>query len=304
MASILDLLVKIQLLDERQHDAVLSRSRSTSGGHIVQQIAELGWATEGTVARAISVELGLPRIDLSMTPPEPAALGLLDARLCAERFLLPVALRENGELLWVAMADPTDQEALGIVRRRSQKRVRPAVAGATEILRAVRTLYGAPDAGTSAPETVQEEKLSAIEIAPEEETSFQVVNVADDIEGASMSPLSRIARQLGVEVPAKMPSQRRAEITRPQKVDTPPPKTDPIPAPRPPGFDELFAPPPRAAPELRDDLTEQDRATLEALRVSLEKGAIVLRSIAELCIEKQVINREEIKKRNTGKIKS
>jgi len=132
--SILDLLVKIQLLDERQHDAVLSRSRSQAGGHIVQQVAEMGYATEGTMARAISVELGLPRIDLAMTPPEPGALGLLDARTCIDRFLLPVALREGGELLWLAMADPTDPEAIDFVRHRTQKRVRPAVAGPSEIL--------------------------------------------------------------------------------------------------------------------------------------------------------------------------
>src|SRR4051794_39867108 len=128
----------------------MTRSSSRSGGHIVQMVAELGYATEGTVARAISVELGLPRIDLSMTPPEPAALALLDARTSANHFVLPVALRENGELLWLAMADPTDQDALGIVRRKTQKRVRPAVAGPTEILRAVRTLYAAPSAGKDA----------------------------------------------------------------------------------------------------------------------------------------------------------
>jgi len=193
LPSIIDLLVKIQVLDERQHDSVLSRTRSTSGGHLVQQIAELGYATEGTVARAISVELGLPRIDLTMTPPEGAALTLLDARTCADRFLLPVALRENGELLWLAMADPTDQEAIGFVRRKAQKRVRPAVAGPTEILRAVRALYAAPGAGNSQPEPVQNEKLAAIEIeGADEEAPFEILNVADDIGG---SPLSRIANK-------------------------------------------------------------------------------------------------------------
>src|SRR2546430_6972405 len=160
--SILDLLVKIQLLEERQHDAVLSRSRSQAGGHIVQQVAEMGYATEGTMARAISVELGLPRIDLAMTPPEPAALALLDARTCTDGFLLPVALREGGELLWLAMADPTDPEAMDLVRHRTQKRVRPAVAGPSEILRAVRTHYAAGTASTQ-PQDVQSEKRAAIE---------------------------------------------------------------------------------------------------------------------------------------------
>ena len=315
MASIVDLLVKIQLLDERQHDAVMSRSRSTAGGHIVQQVAEMGYATEGTVARAISVELGLPRIDLSMTPPESAALALLDARVCADRFVLPVALRENGELLWLAMADPTDQDAIGVVRRRTQKRVRPAVAGPTEILRAVRTLYGSK-ARSGQPEAVGSERLAAIEIesGEDENTPFEVVNVGDEIDG---SALSRIARQLGVEVPANMPSRRGAAGDTPlppidsrgsRAISAIPPKTDPKPkqpftsAPPPVsrslGFDDLLSPVTRPGPIRANDLDEEDLSTIEALRVSMEKGALVLRSLAELCLEKGVFTREEMKRRH------
>ena len=290
MPSIIDLLVKIQILDERQHDAVESRSRSPAGGHIVQQVAEMGYATEGTVARAISVELGLPRIDLAMTPPEPAALALLDARTCADRFVLPIALRESGELLWLAMADPTDEEALGVVRRKTQKRVRPAVAGPTEILRTIRTAYAAPGVGGSQPEPVQNEQLAAIEIdSAEEETPVEVMNVAADIQQAD-TPLSRIAKQLGVDVPPNIPSRGHMEVREEAA-----PKTDAGPAPF--TVQELFAPLTRPGPISSDDLTGDDVSTLEALRVSMEKGALVLRSLAELCVEKGVITREEMKKR-------
>src|SRR2546422_1634729 len=74
--SILDLLVKIELLEERHHDAVLSRSRSQAGGHNLQQVAGMGYAPQGTMAGAISLGLGLPPVDLTMTPPEPAAPAL------------------------------------------------------------------------------------------------------------------------------------------------------------------------------------------------------------------------------------
>ena len=47
-----------------------------------------------------------------------------------------------------------------------------------------------------------------------------------------------------------------------------------------------------------DDLTNDDVETLEALRNSMEKGALVLRSLAELCVEKGLFTREEMKKRN------
>ena len=324
MATIVELLVKIQVLDERQHDAVMSRSRSSTGGHIVQQVAEMGYATEGTVARAISVELGLPRIDLAMTPPEPAAVALLDARTCADRFVLPVALRENGDLLWLAMADPTDQESIGVVRRKTQKRVRPAVAGPSEILRAVRLLYSAPNAGTGKPESVQDDKLAAIEIENDNaeaqgQEAFEVVNVGEDI-GGEGSPLSRIAKQLGVEVPANMPSRREAQVAARAKIAPEaaphfdaraprtaiPPKTDPrirTPLSAPPprlNFDDFFSAGGGGAIEA-DDLNEEDISTLEALRASMEKGALVLRSLAELCVEKGLFTREEMKRRNQSK---
>ena len=288
MASIIDLLVKIQVLDERQHDAVMTRSRSTAGGHVVQQVAEMGYATEATVARAVSVELGLPRIDLAMTPPEGPALALLDARTCADKFVLPVALRENGELLWLAMADPTDEDAIGLVRRRAQKRVRPAVAGPTEILRAVRALYAAPGAGSTQPEPVQNEKLAAIEIEGNGDEAFEVLNVADDI-GERESPLSRIAKELGVEVPANVPSQVRKSS----------PTTGPL------RFEQLFTTATQPGPIETDDLAEGDISTLEALRSALEKGALVLRTLAELCVDKGVFTREEMKKRKppTGPVK-
>ncbi|HEY5677928.1 MAG TPA: hypothetical protein VIR81_14140 [Myxococcales bacterium] len=295
MASIVDLLVKIQLLDERQHEAVLSRTGSSAGGQVVQEIAELGYATEGAIARGVSVELGLPRIDLAVTSPEPAALALLDARICSERVVLPVALRENGELLWVAMADPTDQETLGIVRRRTQKRVRPAVAGPSEILRTVRALY-APDPGRSAPDPAEERQLPAIEIAPGEDNSpFEVVNLADDIES---SAISRIARQLGVAVPARMPSRLRSEV-RAQKPPPPPPPSPASAAKQspPPTLEQLFALRAGRGPIANDDLAAADLPTLEALRMSLEKSALVLRSLAELCLEKRLFTREEIKNR-------
>jgi hypothetical protein len=205
VGTILDLLQKVQLIDDRAHDAVMSRTRSRSGGHIVQQVAELGLATEPSIARAISVELGLPRIDLQLTPPEAAALNLLDARICADRFVLPIALRENGELLWLAMADPTDQDSIAVVRQRTHKRVRPAVAGPSEILRAVRQCYGAPGAGVEQqPERPPAEKLAAIELDDTSVEEVELVGLQDE----SASPLAKIASELGVDLPEDLPSRR------------------------------------------------------------------------------------------------
>ncbi len=322
MASIIELLQKVQLIDDRAHEAVLSRAKSRSGGHIVQQVAELGFATESTIARAISVELALPRIDLQMTPPEQAAVALLDARTCAERFVLPVALRENGELLWLAMADPTDQDSIGVVARRTHKRVRPAVAGPSEILRAVRQLYGAPGAGAQQqPEEPPADKLAAIELEDASREQVEIVNLMDD----SASPaLTRIASQLGVSVPEDLPSRRRhaqpidvsldpespedhpslARATPSKPVPkipppTPAPPTGPTPAKGTarvaPKMKDLFATT-AGGPIAGDDLTDDDLTTLDVIRQSLEKGAVVLRAVAELCVEKTVFTLKEMRR--------
>ena len=324
MGSILELLQKVQLIDDRGADAVMSRAKSRSGGHIVQQVAELGLATESSIARSISVELGLPRIDLQMTPPEVTALNLLDARTCVERFVLPVALRENGALLWLAMADPTDQDTISLVGRRTQKRVRPAVAGPSEILRAARQSYGAPHAGNvQQPEQPPAEKLAAIELDDTDVEDVEVVGLMDE----SASPLARIAEQLGTPIPDDLPSRRRARVEAMELADdtiaaqppppvshaTPPRAVPRIPPPTP-------APPtkkdtrphgtPRVAssgaevfattgggPIAHDDLTPEDLSRLDALRQSLEKGAIVLRAIAELCVEKGVLTIKDMRRK-------
>jgi hypothetical protein len=330
VASILELLQKVQLIDDRGADAVMSRAKSRSGGHIVQQVAELGLATESSIARSISVELALPRIDLQMTPPEVTALKLLDARTCVDRFVLPVALRENGALLWLAMADPTDQDTISLVARRTQKRVRPAVAGPSEIVRAARQCYAAPHAGGTVqqPEQPPAEKLAAIELDDTDVEDVEVVGLMDE----SASPLARIAAQLGTAVPDNLPSRRAArgepsDLAEDPIAEHPPPPVShatpprsvprippPTPAPptkkdtRPQGKSratsaratssgaELFATT-TGGPITRDDLTPEDISRLDALRQSLEKGAIVLRAIAELCVEKGVLTLKDMRRK-------
>ncbi|HEY2028365.1 MAG TPA: hypothetical protein VGH20_04060 [Myxococcales bacterium] len=297
---IIDLLVKLQIIDERQHTAVMSRSHGGAGGAVLQQVAELGYATEGAVARALSLELGLPRVDLAATPPEPAAIALLDGRTCSGNFVLPVALRESGELLWLAMADPTDQDAISLVRRKTQKRVRPAVAGPSEILRAAKSLYAARPVGVG---------LSPIDLDAATDDKFEVVNVSEDLDN---SPLSRIARQLGVPVPpdlaARAKSRARAKspdddaLSEANGFTTSTSKAlRAIPAatlpPQSRAFDDLFAlPKPAQRPGLH--LSDEDLRLIEALRSSMEKGALILRALAELCVEKGLFTREEMRKRN------
>ena len=436
--NVVEMLVKAGVLDDRQHDSVMSRSRSGAGGHLVQQIAELGYATESTIARILSVELGLPRVDLSITPPEHEALALLDMKTCCDRFVLPVALRENGALLWLAMGDPTDSESMAVVRRKTEKRVRPVVAGPSEILREARKLYSTPMTPVSSPsgdsgggkyENIDVTQfdggpLSPIELEDEGDQPelLEVVGITDD----SSAPLERLAEQLGVAVPDalarrhRLPVQKSIEVdlsddpgesgtlldarpgappqpiaapprvaadptglrgigpsaqsargsrpgarppppppqsiaqppkagnqtlrgwgdaastgqhravqipgrgdggstgpqravkvsnpggagqTGPQRAVSPDSRPRPPVAPVPPPFapavniDEVL-PVPKAHGLARGDLSPEDVQSLDSLRSSMEKGALVLRAIAELCVDKGLFTREEMRNRS------
>ena len=317
-SPIADLLAKVGLLDERQVDAVMSRASSSSGGQVVLQVAEMGYASESAVARAISIELGLPRIDLSLTPPEPDALALLEGHICMERLVLPVALRENGELLWLAMADPTDSEAVTFVKRKSGKRVRPAVAGPTEIVKTARAVYGVQMPRMSSARG--EDDLGSIDIAEisGEQEALEVVNVMDE----SASPLARLARQLGVELPETLPSAgSTVEVPdagsiadqalpeghpahRPAELRPVAPRGPRAFAPKPPVPDEVeidLVDPVQTGPILadpnRDELTGDELVTLEAIRGSMEKSAFILRELVSLCLEKGVFTKDEIARR-------
>jgi len=278
--TLAELLVKIKIIDDRQHDAVLTRARSRSGPHVLQQIVEMGIATESTLARAIGAELSLHRVDFAASQPDPAALHLLDARVCIDRFIVPVSLRENGEALLLAMADPTDQETMALVQQRTGKKVRPGIAGPTEIQRVIRQHYTVSPGDT---EETQEplDELSSIELGKEPSQIFELVNVMDE----SASPLSRIAAQLGIGVPEDLPSKH---LPKPPVAEAPP-QRGPVKL-----GGEIFATT-AGGPIARNDLQPEDLAILDALSQSMEKGALVLRALAELCVEKGLFTREEMR---------
>ena len=278
--TLAELLVKIQIIDDRQHDAVLSRARSRSGPHVLQQIVEMGIATESTLARVIGTELSLHRIDFAMTQPDPDAVHLLDGRVCIDRFIVPIALRENGEALLLAMADPTDQETMALVQQRTGKKVRPGIAGPTEIQRVIRQHYNVPPPDTAKMEDPLDE-LSSIELGKEPSQIFELVNVMDE----SASPLSRIAAQLGIGVPHDLPSKH---LPKPPVAEAPA-QRGPVKL-----GGEIFATT-AGGPIARNDLQPEDLAILDALSQSMEKGALVLRALAELCVEKGLFTREEMR---------
>ncbi len=144
-----DILIRAKLLNEAQLAAAISRQQQW-GGTLVRSVVALGVAREGAVYAALALGLNLPLIDLTTAPLDAAALKKVPVELAEEKTIFPVALKDAGKQLVLAMADPGDLETVDQISRLSRTRVQPVVATGTHISQAILRHYRGLDAGLGA----------------------------------------------------------------------------------------------------------------------------------------------------------
>lgn len=126
-------------------EAALDR-QAEWGGRLGQVLVGLGLATHGDVADALARQTDHPLVDL-LAGGEAAGVGRLDPELFAlmpaefwwEHLLVPLG-RRRGRLT-VAMADPSDIEALRALQRVTGSPPRVAVTGYRDVSAAMETVY-------------------------------------------------------------------------------------------------------------------------------------------------------------------
>src|SRR6476646_5313362 len=137
------------------------------------------------VAEALSVQLGLPMVDVGGYPEFPILEERVSARFLREARALPV--REDEAELGLAMADPTDAYTIGAFEMVTGRAVRPMVAIPTELEAALERLYGA---GKSA----QSQLLGDVETRTDELSFDADVQQLKDL--ASEAPVIRLVSLL------------------------------------------------------------------------------------------------------------
>jgi len=108
------------------------------GERIGESLVRLGSVTPLAVARALSVQLGLPFVDGPLVP-EPDAMELVRPELVRAHMLLP--LDSNGRTIRIAMADPLDIAAIDDVQFQTGRRVHLVVAEPSAVLDAIGLHY-------------------------------------------------------------------------------------------------------------------------------------------------------------------
>lgn len=123
-SSLLGVLAEKKILFPEQVEKIKIEQANT-GKELKDIILEYNYASVEQVAQAEAQIRNIPFINLSETAASPEALSKLP-RAVAERYLvLPFSFDTNNNVLSVAMADPTDLQAIEFISKKSGVKIKP-----------------------------------------------------------------------------------------------------------------------------------------------------------------------------------
>lgn len=159
-ARIGELLVEAKVITQAQLEHVLELPRDRKIG---QHLVELGYVSEAALTQTLSLQLSVPWVALSHVDFSRELLNRVPEELAERYTLVPVFFRvekRQGQTLYVAMDDPTNETALTEVANAAGLPTRAMIASRSDILAAIRVYYRgepaeiAPVLGTATPEAV------------------------------------------------------------------------------------------------------------------------------------------------------
>lgn len=150
-----ELLVRAGLVAQTDLDAVLS-AQSVDGRRLGSLLVSRGLLTETQVTQILSQQLSVPWVSLQHVAFSMALLSLVPRALARRYTLIPIYVRRvrgQSDLLYVAMDDPVNGEALAEVSHSAGLSVRPMIASPSDIRAAIRANYGAEPSDELTPES-------------------------------------------------------------------------------------------------------------------------------------------------------
>ncbi|MCS7065249.1 MAG: ATPase, T2SS/T4P/T4SS family [Fimbriimonadales bacterium] len=123
---------------EQLEDAL--RIQQTTGKDLAQILVDQAVVSERDAYEAKAYEMGMPFVDLDRTTPDPSAVNVVKEHIAKRYNVMPV--RKEGNILYLAMADPNNVMAIDDVRVNSRCVVRPVLAAPGAIEDAIRRAYG------------------------------------------------------------------------------------------------------------------------------------------------------------------
>ena len=129
-----DILIDRGLITVEQLQRAAAEQRRL-GRTLGRVLVDLDMVTESQLVAAIAQQIGLPFVDLTEYPVDPAAVASISSQVCRRHLALPIGY-EDGRLL-LAMADPSDVVAQDDIRSLTGRDVRPVVATRADLTAAI-----------------------------------------------------------------------------------------------------------------------------------------------------------------------
>jgi len=135
-----EMLVKAQLITEIQLDDAIKLQRR-EGGKLGSIVVRQGFCSDQDIVSFLGMQYGVPAADLDQWPAiEPSVIALVPAELATKHKVLP--LQRSGNVLTLAMSDPTDIFAMDDVRFHTGYNIDPVVSSEMGLTRAIERYYG------------------------------------------------------------------------------------------------------------------------------------------------------------------
>ena len=141
-----ELLVEAGLISPTELQAALRQQR-ISGGRMGSNLVALGIITEDLLMDFLAQQTGVPRLDVNHLEIPHQVLERIPRRLAEQLVILPVAFKEPKSLV-LAMADPSDLNALDSARFAAGMNIEPMVAAHSALKHAIADQYRRLEAGT------------------------------------------------------------------------------------------------------------------------------------------------------------
>jgi type IV pilus assembly protein PilB len=138
-----ELLVEAGVLSQSQLEQALFAQRK-DGRKLGQLLIELGLASEIQLTQTLSRQLSVPWVSLYHVDFSRSLLNLVSREIAEKYSLVPIfvrRVRKQGETLYVAMDDPTNDAAIEEVARAAALPVKPMIACPSDIRAAIRVYY-------------------------------------------------------------------------------------------------------------------------------------------------------------------
>ncbi len=134
------MLLRAGIIDEEKLERAIEHQRN-QGGKIYGALVKLDLVDEDDVVEFLSRQLGLPTVSLEEIDVDPDAVKLLAAEKAQKYMAIPYG--QVNSTLYVAMADPTDLNAIDDIKFMTNMSVEVSIATESQIKKALDTFYDA-----------------------------------------------------------------------------------------------------------------------------------------------------------------